>query len=55
MRGVQCGRLGKEWYFLMVPVDEDMTRRRENVRGAALQESNDFFLSFEGEKGRDGL
>jgi hypothetical protein len=44
MRGVQRGRLGEEWYFLVVPVDEDMTRRREDVGGATLRERN---VSFE--------
>jgi hypothetical protein len=33
MRGVQRGRLGEEWHFLVVPVDEDMTRRRDDVGG----------------------
>jgi hypothetical protein len=37
MRGVQSGRLGKERYFLVVPVNEDMARCREDVRGATLQ------------------
>jgi hypothetical protein len=50
MRGVQRGRLGKEWYFLVVPVDEDMTRSREDVGGATLQKINGF-LSFGGERG----
>jgi hypothetical protein len=30
MRGVQRGRRGEEGYFLVVPVDEDMTRRRND-------------------------
>jgi hypothetical protein len=54
MRGLQRGRLGEERCFLVVPVDEDMTHRREDVGGATLWERNDF-LSFGGEKGRDGL
>lgn len=29
--------------FFVVPVDEDMTRRREDVGGANLRERNDFF------------
>ena len=37
MRGVQRGQLGEERYFLVVPVDEDMARRREAVGGATLQ------------------
>ena len=37
MRGVQDGRFGEEWYFLVVPVDEDLTRRREDVGGATLR------------------
>ena len=37
MRGVQRGRLGKEWYFLVVPVDGDLARRKEGVGGATLQ------------------
>jgi hypothetical protein len=53
MRGVECGRLGEERYFLVVPVDEDMTGSREDVGGATLRKRNDF-LRF-GEKGRDGL
>jgi len=43
MCGAQCGRLGEEWYFLVVPVEEDMTRHRENLGGATLQERNGFF------------
>jgi hypothetical protein len=39
---VQHGRLGEERYFLVVPVDEGMTRRREDVGGATLRERNDF-------------
>ena len=54
MRGMQRGRLGEERYFLVVPVDEDMTRRREDVGGATLKERNGF-LSFGGEKGRRTL
>jgi hypothetical protein len=54
MRGVQRGRLGEERYFLVVPVDDYMTRSREIVGGATLRKRNGF-LSFGGEKGRDGL
>jgi hypothetical protein len=43
MRGVQRGRLGEEWYFLVVPVEEDITRRREDVGGATLRKRNGFF------------
>jgi hypothetical protein len=50
MRGVQRGWLREERYFLVVPVDEDMTRRRKDVGGATLWGKNDF-LSFGGEKG----
>jgi hypothetical protein len=38
-------RLGDEQYFLVIPVDEDMTRRRDDVGGATIQERNDL-LSF---------
>jgi hypothetical protein len=48
MRGMQRGWLGEERYFLVVPVDEDMMRRRrEDVGGATLRERNNF-LSFGG-------
>lgn len=43
MRGVQRRRLGEERYFLAVPVDEDMTRRREDVGGATLWGKKSFF------------
>ena len=52
MRGVQHGRFGEEWYFLVVPVDEDLTRRREDVGGATLRGKKNEFLSFKGEKRR---
>jgi hypothetical protein len=55
MRGVQRGWLGEERYFLVVPVDEDLTRRREDVGGATLRGKKDWVLSFGEEKGRDGL
>ncbi len=42
MRGVQRGRLGEERYFLVVPVNEDMTCRREDVGGTTLRKRNDF-------------
>ena len=54
MCSVHRGQLRKEWYFLVVPVDEDMMHCRKDVGGATLKEINDF-LSFGGEKGRDGL
>jgi hypothetical protein len=40
MRGVQPERgcLRENPFFLVVPVDEDMTRRREDVGGATVQE-----------------
>jgi hypothetical protein len=38
----------------VVSVDEDMTRRIEDVGGATLRKGM-IFLSFGGEKGRDGL
>ena|SRR5712671_555579 len=50
MRGVERWRLGEERYFLVVPVNEDLTRRGENVRSAALNERKIF--SFEGGKAR---
>jgi len=45
MRGVQLerGRLREGRYFLVVPVDGDMTRRRGYVGGATVQERNDPF------------
>jgi hypothetical protein len=42
MRGMQHGRLGKERDFLMVPVNEDMAGRGEDVGGATLQGRNAF-------------
>ena len=42
VRGMHCRRLGEERYFLVAPVDEDMMRRREDVRGATLREKNGF-------------
>jgi hypothetical protein len=54
MRSLQRGHIGEERCFLMVPVNEDMTHRREDIGGATLWERNNF-LSFGGEKGRDGL
>ena len=36
------GRFGEEQHFLVVPVDEDMARRREDVGSATLREKNDF-------------
>jgi hypothetical protein len=33
LHGVQRGRLGEEGYLLVVPVDEDMTRRRNDAGG----------------------
>ena len=38
MRGVQHGWLREERYLLVVPVDEDMTRRREDVGCTTLRE-----------------
>ena len=49
MRNVQRGWFGEERYFLVVPVDEDMARHREDVRGTTLQERNVFFFSVVGE------
>ena len=49
MRNVQRGWFGEERYFLVVPVDEDMARRREDVRGTTLQERNVFYFSVVGE------
>jgi hypothetical protein len=46
MRGLQCGRLGEERYFWVVLVDEDMTRRTEDVGGATLRERIFFFFEF---------
>jgi hypothetical protein len=54
MRRVQGVRLGEERHNLVVPVDEDMTRRREDVGGATLWKKSDF-LGFGGKKGSDGL
>lgn len=36
MRSVQCGRLGEERDLLMVPVNKDLARRGEDIRGATL-------------------
>ena len=44
MRGMQRGWFGKERYFLVVPVDEDMARGREDVGGTTAQERNGFIL-----------
>jgi hypothetical protein len=51
---VQRGRLGEERYFLVVPVDEDTTWRREDVGGASLRERNDFFEFWRREREREG-
>ena len=37
MCGMQSGRLGEERNFLVIPVNEDMARRGEDVGGATLQ------------------
>jgi hypothetical protein len=54
MRDVQGVRLREEQYISVDPVDEDMTRRREDVGGATLCERSGF-LGFGGKKGSDGL
>jgi hypothetical protein len=54
MRGVQRERLGDERYLLVILVDEDMTRHKEDVGGATLRERNDFF-EFWRERKRDGV
>ena len=55
MRGVQRERLGEERYLLVILVDEDMTRHKEDVGGATLQERNDFFEFWRRERKRDGV
>jgi hypothetical protein len=50
MRGVHRGQLREEWYFLVVPVDEDMTRHREDVGGATVRERKGFLSFGEGER-----
>jgi hypothetical protein len=47
-------RLGEEQYYLVVPVGEDMMRRREDVGGPPGSKGM-YFLRFGGEKARDGV
>ena len=42
MHGVHHRRLGKDRYFLVVPVDEDMTCCREDVGGATYRKEKSF-------------
>jgi hypothetical protein len=38
MRSVQHARTGGEWSLWVIPLDENLVRRCENLRGATLQE-----------------